>query len=45
MTRRLSTRTFVYALIVAFIILTVLALAFGLPFGGTSATEGHRPRL
>ena len=45
MRRRLATRTFVYALVVAFVLLTALALAFGLPFGGTSATEGHLPRL
>ena len=41
MTSRLSTRTFVLALIVAFTILTVLGFAFGLPFGGPSATQGH----
>jgi hypothetical protein len=45
MTRRLSTRTFVYALIVVFIALTLLALVFGLPAGGTSGTEAHLPRL
>lgn len=41
MTGRLSTRTFVYLLVGAFIVLSVLALALGLPAGGTSGTEGH----
>jgi hypothetical protein len=45
MPRRLSTRTLVYALVVAFIFLTVAGLAFGLPFGGSSSIEGHLPRL
>ena len=45
MTRRLSTRAFVYLLIGLFVLLTLLGLIFGLPFGGASPTNGHLPAL
>ena len=45
MTLRFSNRMFAFALIVAVIVLTALALAFGMRLRGTSVTEGHLPRL
>ena len=45
MTRRLSTRAFVYLLIGLFVLLTLLGLIFGLPLGGASPTNGHLPAL
>ena len=44
-TRRLSTRTLVYLLIAAFVVLTLMALALGLPWGGASPTEGRLPAV